>query len=68
MAAHLVAQARGALQIDLIALDASRSRVVFDRVSAETSTANQPSPFSVTTVRQQPACEIDAPRSTVAVS
>ncbi|MNE79627.1 hypothetical protein D3C80_1761310 [compost metagenome] len=41
--------------------------LVLDRVSPETSTANQPSPFSVT-VRQQPAWLIEAPRSMLAVS
>ena len=42
-------------------------RVVLDRVSFDTSTANQPSPFSVT-VRQQPAWLMEAPRSMPAVS
>ena len=41
--------------------------VVLARVSPETSTANQLSPFS-TTVRQQPECEIEAPMSTPARS
>jgi len=38
-------------------------RVVLARVSPDTSTANQPNPFS-TTVRQQPEWEIEAPMST----
>ena len=41
--------------------------MVAARVSPETSTANQPSPFS-TTVRQQPAWLIEAPMSMVARS
>ena len=67
MAAELVADLQRALEVEPRALAPTcpaRSRLW---VSAETSTANQPSPLS-TTVRQTPEQAIEAPRSTVAMS
>jgi hypothetical protein len=66
VAAHFVAQFRGAFQIDRSPVFQA-PRVVLSSVSSDTSTANQPSFFS-TTVRQQPAWLIEAPMSMLETS
>jgi hypothetical protein len=66
VAAELVAEAKGALEVEPCAF-LPDTGAVRETVSAETSTANQSAPLS-TTVRQTPEQAMDAPRSTPAMS